>query len=234
MITNVWLAMFLTLILCLAWMRLIILLTDKKIIDKSFSRKVIHIGTGPIFVLCWMIFPDDSISRYLAALVPFLIVLQLFLVGKGKIKDRTSILSMARSGEKTELLRGPLLYGIVFVLITIFFWKTIHAVVALMILCGGDGIADLVGSRLRTARLPWTRNKTIAGSVAMFLGGLLLVFVIILLVNENFLLQLNVWNIILPLFLISFVATIVESITPSDWDNLSVTVVSLAFSLLLF
>ena len=215
-------------------MRLIILLTDKKIIDKSFSRKVIHIGTGPIFVLCWMIFPDDSISRYLAALVPFLIVLQLFLVGKGKIKDRTSILSMARSGEKTELLRGPLLYGIVFVLITIFFWKTIHAVVALMILCGGDGIADLVGSRLRTARLPWTRNKTIAGSVAMFLGGLLLVFVIILLVNENFLLQLNVWNIILPLFLISFVATIVESITPSDWDNLSVTVVSLAFSLLLF
>jgi phytol kinase len=233
MISNAWIAMIITLVLCLAWMRLINLLTDKQIIGKSFSRKVIHIGTGPIFVLCWMLFPDKNISRYLAALVPFLIVLQLFLVGKGKIEDRTSILSMARSGEKAELLRGPLLYGIVFVLLTIFFWKSINAVVALMILCGGDGVADIIGSRLKSPRLPWTTNKTVAGSIAMFLGGFLLAFAIIVLVKGNFLIQASVGSIIIPLLGISFLATLVEAITPSDWDNLTVTVISLAFSLLL-
>lgn len=232
MIANAWLAMIITLILCLAWMRLINLLTDKQIIGRSISRKIIHIGTGPIFLLCWMIFPDKAISKYLAALVPFLIVLQLFLVGKGKIKDRTSILSMARTGEKAELLQGPLLYGIVFVLITILFWKTIHAVVALMILCGGDGIADIIGSRVKSYKLPWTKSKTIAGSLAMFLGGFLLSLMMILMVRSNFFSGLNIERIIIPLIGISFITTTVESITPSDWDNLTVAAAALIFSLL--
>jgi phytol kinase len=180
-----------------------------------------------------MLFPDKNISRYLAALVPFLIALQLFLVGKGKMQDRTSILAMARSGEKSELLKGPLLYGIVFVLITVFFWKSIHAGVALMILCGGDGIADIAGNRLKSPRLPWTKSKTVAGSISMFLGGILLVLAIIVLVRGNFLIHSSVEDIILPLILISFLATLVESFTPSDWDNLSVTGVSLVFSLIL-
>lgn len=233
MITNPWLAMLVTLILSLAWMRIINLLTDKKVIQRSFSRKLIHIGTGPIFVLCWMLFPDEPISKFLAALVPFLIVLQLFLVGKGKIEDRTSILSMARTGDKLELLRGPLLYGIVFVLITIFFWKTIHAVIALMILCGGDGIADLVGSRVKTSRLPWTKSKTVAGSIAMLVGGFLLSLGIILIVKQNFNISETVGSILLALLGISIIATIIESFTPSDWDNLTVPAVSLILSLAL-
>ncbi len=233
MIANPWLAMIVTLILSLAWMRIINVLTDKKVIQRSFLRKLIHIGTGPIFVLCWMLFPEKSISKFLAALVPLLIVLQLFLVGKGKIEDRTSILSMARTGDKLELLRGPLLYGIVFVLITIFFWKTIHAVIALMILCGGDGIADLVGSRVKSGRLPWTKNKTIPGSMAMVVGGLLLSLGIILIVKQNFQVILSAGSILLPLLGISIIATIVESFTPSDWDNLTVPAVSLILSLAL-
>jgi phytol kinase len=233
MISNAWLSMVVTLVLCIVWMRIISLLTDRQVIGRSFSRKLIHIGTGPIFVLCWMLFPDKNISRYLAALVPFLIALQLFLVGKGKMQDRTSILAMARSGEKSELLKGPLLYGIVFVLITVFFWKSIHAVVALMILCGGDGIADIAGNRLKSPRLPWTKSKTVAGSISMFLGGILLVLAIIVLVRGNFLIHSSVEDIILPLILISFLATLVESFTPSDWDNLTVTGVSLVFSLIL-
>lgn len=234
MLTNPWLAMLVTLVLCLVWMRFINLLTDKKIISKSISRKVIHIGTGPIFVFCWMIFPNNEVSKYLAAAVPLLIVLQLFLVGKGKIQDRTSILAMARSGEKAELLKGPLIYGLVFVVVTIFFWKSIHAVVALMILCGGDGIADLVGSRVKSSKLPCAKKKTIAGSAAMLFGGFILVLLVFLLVKQNFFPALDFGQIILPLLFISFLATVIESITPSDWDNITVTLISLASSLLLF
>jgi len=80
MLSSPWLAMFLTLILCLAWMRIINFLTDKGIVARSFSRKVIHIGTGPIFLLCWMLFPENPISKYLAAVVPFLLVLVISIV----------------------------------------------------------------------------------------------------------------------------------------------------------
>lgn len=232
MIANPWLAMGITLGLCLAWMRIINFLTDKNIIHRSFSRKIIHIGTGPIFVLCWILFPDNPASKFLAAFVPFLIVLQLFLVGIGKIKDRTSILSMARSGNRAELLRGPFLYGVAFVLITIFFWKTIHAVVALMILCGGDGVADLIGSRIKSYILPWTKRKTIGGSIAMLTGGFFLSLAIILLVKNYFFPTVVIKIILLPLLGISFVSTLVESTSPSDWDNMIVPAVSLALSFL--
>lgn len=224
--------MIVTLFLSLLWMRTVNFLTDKEVIQKSVSRKIIHIGTGPIFVLCWALFPENPISRYLAALVPLLIVIQLLLVGKGVIADRTSILSMARTGEKLELLRGPLLYGIVFVGITLLFWKTIHAVIALMILCGGDGLADLIGSRVKSSKLPWAKQKTLAGTVAMFLGGFVFSFILILLLKGTFLDQFELVRVIPALLVTAFMSAIVESVTPSDWDNLSVPVAALLASLI--
>lgn len=224
--------MIVTLFLSLLWMRAVNLLTHKEVIQKSVSRKIIHIGTGPIFVLCWALFPENPISRYLAALVPLLIVIQLLLVGKGVIADRTSILSMARTGEKLEVLRGPLLYGIVFVGITLLFWKTIHAVIALMILCGGDGLADLIGSRVKSSKLPWAKQKTLAGTVAMFLGGFVFSFILILLLKGTFLDQFELVRVIPALLVTAFMSAIVESVTQSDWDNLSVPVAALLTSLL--
>ena len=40
------------------------------------------------------------------------------------------------------------------------------------LMCGGDGLADIVGRRLgKTHKLPWNASKSWAGSGAMFLGG---------------------------------------------------------------
>ncbi len=233
MINNAWLAMFITLILCILWMRLINILAEKRLINSSLSRKFIHIGTGPLFVICWLLFPDRSISRYLAAFVPLLIVIQVLLVGSGKMKDHTSVQSMARTGARTELLKGPLFYGIVFVLITIFFWKSIHAIIALMILCGGDGIADLIGSRIRSKKIPWAKKKSVLGSLSMFIGGFLLSVIIISIIKNAFIGIPPFNQYILPLLFISLVATFVESITPSDYDNLTIPASALILSLIL-
>jgi len=233
MINNAWLAMFITLILCVLWMRLINLLADKQLISSSLSRKIIHIGTGPLFVICWLLFPEKSISRYLAAFVPMLIVIQVLLVGLGKMKDHTSVQSMARTGARTELLKGPLFYGIVFVLITLFFWKSIYAIIALMILCGGDGVADLIGSRVRSKKILWTQKKTVMGSLAMFIGGFLLSILLIAIINSAFIDIPPVSKFIVPLLIISLVATFVESITPSDYDNLTIPASALILSLIL-
>lgn len=230
MISSPWLAMLITLILCLIWMRSINFLTDKNVFNSHFSRKLIHIGTGPVFLLCWLLFPDKDISRYLAASVPFLIVVQIMVVGLGLIRDYTSVKSMARTGQKTELLKGPLFYGIIFVLITLLFWKSAHAVIALMILCGGDGAADLIGSRIHSWPIPWSKKKTILGSAAMFLAGtlsaLLMIYLIIILPAR----ESQLVTYVLPVVLISLVSTVTESISPSDYDNVTVPVVSLIMS----
>lgn len=233
MINSPWIAAGLTLLISLIWMRLNNLLAKMNCVSSATSRKIIHIGTGPLFVLCWLLFPDNAISRYLAAVVPFLIVLQLGLVGLGALKDDSSVKAMARSGAKSELLKGPLFYGILFVVITIIFWKTPQAIIALMILCGGDGLADLIGSRIKSPKIPRTRGKTILGSISMFLGGavfsLTILFVFILFGTVKF----PLLNLVLPVAATSLVCTLVEAVSPSDFDNITVPVTALALSLLL-
>lgn len=233
MLNNPFLALFLTLILCLAWMRLINLLALKNIFSSSVSRKIIHIGTGPLFLLCWLLFPDHELSRYLAAVVPLLIVIQVIMVGLGYLKDYTSVQSMARNGQKSELLKGPLFYGIVFVVVTMVFWKEADAVIALMILCGGDGAADLIGSRVKSRVLPWAKKKTVIGSLSMLIGGTLLAFVMITIVINPVPSGLILLRLGATVLVISLAATLVESITPSDYDNLSVPAISLLLSTIL-
>ncbi len=233
MLNSPWIAMLLTLILCIIWMRLINFLASKEVIESTISRKLIHIGTGPVYLLCWLLFPDKEISRYLAAAVPLLIVVQVLIVGLGYLKDYTSVQSMARTGEKRELLKGPLFYGIVFVLVTLFFWKTFHAVIALMILCGGDGAADLIGSRIKSIPLPWAKKKTVIGSLSMIIVGGSLAILMTLLIINPLPAELEKRALVFMTLLIATIAAFVESVTPSDYDNITVPAISLLLSTIL-
>ena len=73
----------LTFAAAIAWLRLMDFFAHKGWIESRLSRKIIHIGTGPIYVLCWLMFPDVWYARYLAMLVPLLITVQFVLVGHG-------------------------------------------------------------------------------------------------------------------------------------------------------
>ena len=128
--------------MALGWLRLMDFFAARGWIESKLSRKIIHIGTGPIFALCWLLFDDSAQARWLAALVPFAITVQFALVGLGVIKDEAAVKAMSRTGKAVEILRGPLFYGIVFVLLTLIFWKnSTVGLAALMMLCGGDGVA---------------------------------------------------------------------------------------------
>ncbi|MDP2435039.1 MAG: hypothetical protein Q8P67_04800 [archaeon] len=87
--------------------------------SRDTTRKLVHIGTGPIYVGCWVFFPHSASARYWAALVPLLITLRFYLIGVGAISDPRTVSSMSRSGDRRELLKGPLCYGIIFILSTI-------------------------------------------------------------------------------------------------------------------
>jgi phytol kinase len=167
-------ALALAFLLCIAWLRLCDALAARGALAARDSRKLVHIGTGPIFLLPWLAFSAAPAARLLAALVPLAITLRFAAVGLGLLEDAAAVAALSRSGAAAELLAGPCLYGALFVAATLLGWRSSPAaVVALCTLCGGDGLADVVGRRLGSGNpLPHSRGKSWAGSAAFVAGAL--------------------------------------------------------------
>jgi len=229
------LALVVTLAAALLWLRLNDMLAHRGIISSPLSRKIIHIGTGPIFVLCWLLFTNDASARYLAAIVPLGITIQFFLVGTGVLKDKAAVDAMSRQGDRREILRGPLYYGIVFVVLTLAFWlESPVGIIALMILCGGDGFGDVIGKRVPSRALPWSLRKTWAGSISVLVGGFVFSLIILAVFVQSGIFDLSYNTLIPRLILISVICAAVESLPLRDLDNLTVPAVAVALGLLLF
>ena len=235
MLNSNFIALIVTFVVSLIWLRVNDYAAHKGWISGQLSRKLIHIGTGPIFVLCWLIFPNSTSSKYIAALVPLAITLQFFLVGIGVLRDESAVQAMSRTGDPREILRGPLYYGLVFVLITIFFWyDSPTGIVALMLLCGGDGLADILGRRYGRSHIPWNPRKTWIGSLAMFSGGFILSLAILAIYISVGIFDSTLIELIPTLLIISLMATIVETLPLQDIDNITVTATAVLLGYFLF
>lgn len=234
MISNPLIAFVVTFSLAILWLQLNNFAAKYGWIQSKVSRKIIHIGTGPIFVLCWLLFPEHPWSKYLAFIIPGLITASFLLIGLGVIKNRDTVMAMSRTGDPKEILRGPLLYGIIFVVITLVIWeKSPVGIIALMVLCGGDGIADIVGRKVAGTTIPWSNGKTIAGSLAMFTGGFILPLVVLLFFVANGMWGKSWHEYILPVLMISSICTLVETLPLRDWDNVTVPVTAVLVGYLL-
>lgn len=235
MLNNNILALAITLILALMWLRLNDFLAARGVYSSTLSRKIIHIGTGPIFVLCWLFFSNVPSARWLAAVVPLGITAQFALVGLNVIKDEQAVKAMSRSGERREILKGPLFYGIAFVVLTLLYWKdTPIGITALMVMCGGDGLADLVGGRYGKVRIPWSPRKSWAGTAAVFLGGLLFSLAVLAVFHAAGVFSGSVLQRLPALLVICLGAAAVESLPFQDVDNLTLPFVSAVLGHLLF
>lgn len=224
---NNYIALALTFAIALGFLRLMDFFAHRGWIESKLSRKLIHIGTGPIFVLCWFLFDDAPSARWLAALVPFAITVQFALIGFGILKDKASVDAMSRTGDPKEILRGPLYYGIMFVVLTVVYWRESPiGIIALMMMCGGDGVADIFGRCIVSPKLPWSKDKSVAGMVSVFVGGWVMSAAILYIyVNAGvFAAPFNLY--LLPLTVISLVGAAVESLHYRDIDNISMTLAS--------
>lgn len=232
---NPYLATLFTFLIAVFFLRIMDFLAHRGVIGSRLSRKLIHIGTGPIFVLCWLMYSDVPVSRWLAALVPLLITMQFALVGSGVIKDEAAVKAMSRTGDRREILRGPLFYGLVFVAVTLIYWKdSLIGIPALMIMCGGDGIADIVGHKVDSRKLPWSPDKSLAGSLSVFLGGWLLTMFIFAVYVWAGVFGGPVTRLLLPVTWIALGAMLVESLPFRDVDNITLTVVAALIGHLVF
>ena len=227
-------ALALTFAAALLWLRLNDFTAQRGWISPDLSRKIIHMGTGPIFVLCWLMFQDTPSARYLAALVPLAITAQFFLVGSGVIGDEAAVKAMSRNGDRREILKGPLYYGIVFVVVTALFWyDTPLGMIALMLMCGGDGLADIVGRRFGKRKLPWNPQKSWIGSLAMLAGGLVFAAIILAIFFTAGKFQGSLVAILPAVTLIAVLATLVESLPFKDIDNITITLTAIISGFLL-
>jgi phytol kinase len=232
---NPYLATLFTFAIAVFFLRLMDVLAHGGLLESRLSRKLIHIGTGPIFVLCWLMYIDTQASRWLAALVPLVITAQFVLVGTGVLKDEAAVKAMSRTGDRREILRGPLFYGLVFVAVTLIYWKdSLIGIPALMMMCGGDGIADIVGRRVSSPKLPWSPEKSLAGSLSVFAGGWLLTVLIFAVYVWMGAFSGPVTRFLLPVTWIALGGMLVESLPFKDVDNITLTAASALIGHLVF
>ncbi|CAL5343256.1 unnamed protein product [Camellia sinensis] len=215
-------------------------LTQRDLIQQTeFKQK-----TGPYIV--WIAFhgllaniqnSTSTGARYFASLVPLANCLRLVTYGLSLATDEGLIKSVTREGNPEELLRGPLYYVLILILCVLVFWRESPiGVISLAMMCGGDGIADIMGRRFGSVKIPYNKKKSWVGSISMFIFGFLISIGMLYYFSALGYFQLDwVWTVE-RVALVSLVATIVESLPITDVvdDNISVPLASMVTAFLSF
>jgi dolichol kinase len=222
-------ATVISIVLLLALVQINALMQKKGKVSQIITRKFVHIFAGPIFVVTWLLFSGGVISHYIAVIVPLLFVLQFVAIGTGLMKNESFVNSMSRTGDPRELLEGTLYYAIVMVLMT-FFWFYVPSTgignanpTALLIIgcvSGGDGLADIIGRKFGGEKKFGFKGseKTIIGSIGMLVGSILVSSILVLIFSLE-VPHINIVTLILPIIVVSIVATVVEALSPKGTDN---------------
>jgi uncharacterized protein (TIGR00297 family) len=122
-------------------------------------RKTLHILFGLFaFTLKWLPWWAAAVVAFCAILGNWLLLHRIF--GKG----------VARHERGWDV--GIVLYPTAVLLLILFFRNQLEiAAVAWTTLAFGDGVATVVGKRMRIASLPWNRDKSVGGLVAFLVAG---------------------------------------------------------------
>jgi phytol kinase len=103
-----------------------------------------------------------------------------------------------------------------------------------MLMCGGDGLADILGRKYGKSKLPWSRGKSWIGSLGMLLGGWIFsVFVLAIYVTTGNFPQ-PITSYLPAISLIAIAGTLVESLPFHDIDNLTVTLSAVVIGIIVF
>ncbi|KAL8193139.1 hypothetical protein R6Q57_027043 [Mikania cordata] len=212
-------------------------LTQRQIIEQNLSRKLVHIFSGLLYMGCWPIFSTSTEARYFAALVPLLNCLRLLVHGFSLVTNEDLIKSVTREGKPEELLKGPLYYVLMLIICSIFFWRdTPIGVVSLSMMCGGDGIADIMGRRFGIHKIPYNKHKSWVGSISMFIVGFLVSIGMLYYFSKFGYFKLDQVRTIERVAVVAMAATVVESLPAKGGidDNISVPLVSMVTAYLSF
>lgn len=230
------------------WLKLWTSLAISGAIDSKDSRKLIHCGSGPLFLLCWPFFSAEGTARLFAAGVPLLQIVAMIASGLAKApspakndsgigagesamgKPSGLVAAISRSGNPAEVLRGPLIYVVILLLATVVFWReSVVGLVAVAQMAAGDGMADIVGRRWGAQKWSFSSTKSYAGSSAFALSGFVVSVALIAWFNFWGLVPALTAGVACKVALISILCAAVELVPWGD-DNIFVPMVASALA----
>jgi len=194
-------------------------LNKKNLITTEVSRKVVHIGAGTLYLAIYFYNDHGYFSKYLN-IFPNLFWTCILI---WKSQHHSSVYqqydlvvsTITRNHRGSELLRGPLFFNFVMIICGSVLYKTTLGSIIMGILTWGDGLAAVIGVHYGTQRKIYG-SKTLDGLLAMFFTGIIASIVYIsLLVDFQ---AVHLFKIIV----ISFITAIIETLTTSDFDNLTI------------
>lgn len=206
-------------IITLAYVFIVVGVMDffvKKGFPQDLSRKVVHIAASS-WLISWYFIDFSHWSMYFNILPAFVWFVLLIQKGFFAGPDDEAVKTMTRTGDRRELLRGPLYFTIVMMIMGTFFIGTEFAVISMAILGFGDGLAPVIGKRYGKLKFYILSEKTVEGSITF------LFFAIVgsILYSQVLLGDFNI-SLILKMTITSF---LIEAISPKDVDNLLIPVV---------
>lgn len=111
----------------------------------------------------------------------------------------------ARLRDAGRFVKGPVTLGLG-ALASVLLFSPTSASIAVYILAFGDSFSSIVGKTIGKVKMPFTRGKSLEGSLTCFLVSLLSAFAI----SRKF----------GPSLIIAGVSTFVEALPAKDWDNI--------------
>ena len=179
--------------------------------SQDLARKVVHIAAGS-WLIFWPLYDSGHWTKYLNITPALLWTILLVVKGFTAKEDDKALKTMTRTGNRGELLKGPLYFTLVMNIMGTFFYYSAGAIVAMGFLGWGDGMAPIIGKRFGVHKYKVLSQKSLEGSLAFLIFGLFGAFLF------NFLLSGDVdLNF---LIICAVVSVIVEGISPKDLDNL--------------
>ena len=174
---------------------------------EELSRKIIHIGTGPVILLAWLF----NIPKDIACLAAFLIT-----IGLG-INYQYRLLPAIEDIERKSF--GTIAYGISISFLLLLFWPRYASSISIGVLsmAFGDGFAGLIGRSIPSPK--WTilgQTKSLVGTITM---TLVVAMTTVIISSTN-----NLGIQPLEIIIISLIATFLEQISPWGVDNLTVPI----------
>jgi phytol kinase len=183
--------------------------------DPELVRKVVHIGTGHVLLIAWWL----QIPTWLcvSAGVTFTAI--------ALASHYTNILPMLNDvGRKTY---GVFYYALSITVLVGLLWDhhPQYAVIGVMVMSWGDGMAALVGKRFGKHTFIYMGNKrSLEGSLAMFVTSLIVMFGIFASCHS---LSARDIGVAIP---VAAIAAMLEAFSPGGTDNLSVPLASASLS----
>ncbi len=191
---------------------LVIFLTSKLFEKKGkeVTRKYIHIMLSNIWFIS-MAFFDNFI---IAAILPMLFVII------NSLSYKFNLIKIMEREDKKEGI-GTVYYAIsltVLSLVTFYINKPILALPGILIMGYGDGLAAVIGQKVKSKSFNILGStKSIAGSATMLIVSLIISILIFSFIGIEYL--------ILKAFLIAIIATILEAISVKGLDNITVPLI---------